>query len=154
MIIECDNKECLKWMEMSDPIFENMGIDLSEISISVSIKNNRYLKSSTGKSMCKPDCIHIRNDLQFDIFIQTYAHEVGHITQKLGTFENPKKFITGIIAESVALKFEKKFLINFNKKHNTNIPIDENFNGLNRYKFAYYGKNLAILSTKSKYKLI
>ena len=154
MIMECDNKECLKWMEMSGHIFENMGIDISKILISVSIKNNEYLESATGKSNSgELDYIYIRNNLQFGSFIQTYAHEVGHITQKLGIFENPKKFITAIIAESIALKFEKKFLINFNKKYNTNIPIDENFNGLNRYMFAYYGKNLAILSTKSKYKI-
>lgn len=151
MIIECDNRECLQWMKMSDPILKNMAIDLSKVYISVSIENNKYLTSGTGKSN-KPDKIYIRNDLQFGKFIQTYAHEVGHITQKLGIFENPNKFITGIIAESIALKFEKKFLIKFNKKYNTNIPIDENFNGLNRYTLAYYGKNLAILSTKSKYK--
>ena len=121
VIDECDNQECRKWMGMSDPIFENMSIDLSKICIDISIENNKHLESSaTGKSILgEPDSIHIRNNLPFDIFIQTYAHEVGHITQKLGIFKNPKKFIRRIIAESIAFKFEKKFLIEFNKKYYT-----------------------------------
>lgn len=70
-------------------------------------------------------------------------------TQKLGYFENP---MAGVIAESIALKFEKKFLKKFNKKYDTNISVNTVFKG-RKYRIASYGKNLVILITKSEYKL-
>ena len=100
--------------------------------------------------------IQICYDLLFDEFIQTYSHEVGHATQKWGYFENTKADVISesreVISESIALKFEKKFLIKFNKKYDTNIPIDTVFNK-SKNKKANYLKKFFILITKSEYKL-
>ncbi len=155
MIYECDNRECIEWIKMADTIFEDMFIDLSKIPISISVTNNKYLEFANGKAISDEfGCfIYIRNDLQFDSFIQTYSHEIGHITQKFGIYENPNNSVLGVIAESIALKFEKEFLIKFNKKYDKNISVNAFFDGFDRFRFAHYGKNLVILITKSEYKL-
>ena len=158
MIFECDNGECMNWIRMAEPIFENMGINVSEILISISIKNNKYLEFASGKSISEQglftyNIIYIRNDLNFDCFIQTLAHEVGHITQIFGICENPKDYIKRIITESIAMKFEKEFLIMFNEKYNTNIFINTFYNTF-IYRMAYHLRPLVILKTKSKYKSI
>lgn len=166
MIKKCDNIEYFKWIEMSESIFEDMNIDISKIDFFMDKLSNEYLPSdSSGRALnvghddslnvgrftvIKNNfLIEIRTDLQFDEFIQTYSHEVGHVTQKWGYFESP---IAGVIAESIALKFEKKFLIKFNKKYNTIIPIDIVFNK-SKNKIANYLKKFFIPITKSNYKL-
>ncbi len=143
---------------MSESIFENMGIDISKIySICVEKKSERLkLKNgSTGKTIIFENKISmfVLSDCGFEPFIQTFAHEVGHATQVCGIFEDEKRFITRVIAESIAFKFEKEFLIKFNNKYNTTISVNAVFNGFGRYGFAYYIKNVMILITKSEYKL-
>lgn len=173
MIKKCDNTEYFKWIEMSDPIFEDMNIDISKIHFYMDMESNKYLMpDSSGRASQMVICDYndilnfkiIRNgfiiqicyDLLFDEFIQTYSHEVGHVTQKCGYFENTKGDVISkyreVISESIALKFEKKFLIKFNKKYDTNIPIDTVFNK-SKNKKANYLKKFFILITKSEYKL-
>ena len=183
MIKKCDNLEYFKWIEMSEPIFENMNIDISKIHFYMDIiSNNNLLPDSSGRvsQIIAIDnsgrvirngfMIQICTDLQFDEFIQTYSHEVGHATQKWGYFENPKEayigkvnghanfgvfvpnLIGGVIAESIALKFEKTFLKKFNKKYDTNIAINSVFKKSKNI-IANQLKNLTILITKSEYNL-
>lgn len=155
MIKECDNTEYFNWIKMSEPIFENMNIDISKIHFYMDKESNRYLPDSSGRTSrfmnfgSFPNCflIQIRNDLQFDEFIQAYSHEVGHATQKWAYSGN-----SGIIAESIALKFEMKFLTKFNKKYDTNISVNPVFRK-SENKIANHLKHLLILITKSQYKL-
>jgi uncharacterized protein YjaZ len=155
----CDNRNLIPSIKMAETIFENMGIDLSKIIIFFEKKSEQLKlnEGSTGKTILAANgisIIYILSDLDFETFITTFAHEVGHATQVCGLFKDVNRFITGFIAESIALKFEKEFLIKFNKEYNTNISVNAVFKGFDRYGLAYYGKNFVIIKTKSEYKLI
>ena len=159
MVILNENENLMPSIKMAVNIFESMGVDISNIySISIE-KRTESLKlneGSTGKALFGGEqiFIFILSDLDFETFIKTFAHEVGHATQICGLFKDEKRSITGVIAESIALKFEKEFLIKFNEEYDTNISINAVYNGFNRYSFAHYVKKLMILKTKSEYKLI
>lgn len=116
-------------IKMAEVIFEDMNIDLSKICYISFEKESKQLelkKGSTGKTIYKDGNIHIfiLSNLDFETLISTFAHEIGHATQIFGIFKNPDNLLLRFIAEYVAFKFEKKFLIRFNKKYNTNIPIN------------------------------
>ncbi|MCZ7381639.1 MAG: hypothetical protein O8C64_08775 [Candidatus Methanoperedens sp.] len=156
MIEVCDNAEYLKWIEMSEPIFENMNINISKIHFIMDITSNKFLPpNSSGRTSKMLEhksiiIIQICNNLSFNEFIQTYAHEVGHATQKFGYSENYNE--SGVLEESIALKFEEKFLKKFNKKYDKNIPVNTVFTK-SKYKKANCLKKIVILITKSEYKL-
>jgi len=151
-----------KWTEKCNLIFKNMNIELPKIIIYCDkIYDNKLSVNSTGKYIGKNRFnIHefiIRTNLNYEAFIITYSHEIGHMSQILGYAES-KNYYKRILSESVAFKFEEKFLIEYNLYHNENILINNSdFSKscfFDAHRLAYlYGKNIVSLKTKNEFKI-
>jgi len=156
MIKICDNPLCADWVKLADPILAGMGIDMSKIPIEISEFGNTYLPN-IGCSCVGGNCnivsrngvvlpawkykspifdtvsdipaeILIRNDLLFGIFIRTYAHKVGHLTQRMGLLGYPHDYLRTTVSEAIALKFQREFLLRFNNEYSNTAgipPIDD-----------------------------